>query len=141
MVQLTCVEITSGVSPAPSLLSQSSFHTPLCPTLSVGEAPELPQLSAKAPSQPGEGAPEDLSIFYFPHHTDHQDVNGGSGLQATQLHSELVVTRISPLGFSDEEDGVPLPVPHAYTTSIQGAAIMRPGGLRFGFALRNRDEL
>lgn len=106
----------------------------------MGKSAWLPWLSVMASLQPGEEAPEDHPIFYSPHCTDHQDVNGGSGLQPAQLHTELVATRISTLGFSDEEYGVPLPVPHAHTTGIQGAAIMCPGGSRFGFALRNGDK-
>lgn len=50
------------------------------------------------------------------------------------------MARVSTLGFSDEEDGVLLPIPHTDTTGIQGTAIMCPGGSRFGFALRNRDK-
>lgn len=127
-------------APSPSLLSYPSLQLPLCPMLRVGKSPWLLELSVMASLQPGEGAPEDQPIFYSPHGTDHQDVNGGSGLQPTQLHAELIATRISTLGFSDEEDGVPLPIPHAHTTGIQGTAIMCPSGSRFGFALRNGDK-
>lgn len=133
------MEATSGV-PLSLLCSVPRPSPPLCSILGVEESPWLPQLSVLTPLQLGEGAPEDHPSSYSPHPTDNQDVNGGSGLQAAQLHTELVASRVSTLGFSDKEDGVPLPIPDAHTTGIQGTAIMRPGGLRFGFALRNGDK-
>lgn len=67
----------NGSRSAPSpLLSYSSLHPLLCPTLSVWEPPWIPQLSV----MPGDGAPEDHPISCSPHRTDHQDVNGCSGL-------------------------------------------------------------
>ena len=102
MARLTRQDITPGGAP-PLLLGHPSLHPPLRPT-----AP-LPRLSVLIPLQAGVGAPEDHVVSHSPNCTDHQGVNGGGGLQPAQLHTELVVTRVSTLGLSDEEDGVPAP--------------------------------
>lgn len=109
--------------------------------------PALPPPSTAPPSPPSpalspfrlEREPRGPPSLPLPHGTNHQDVNGGGGLQPAQPQTELVATRVRTLRLSDEEDGVPLPVPHTHTAGVQGTAITRPDGLRFGFALRNRE--
>lgn len=132
MARLTRQDITRR---GPSASAQPPLPSPT----TASHSPASPALCADSSSGWG-GSPQGPRRLPFPHCTDHQGVSGGGGLQPAQLHMELVVTQVSTLGLSDEEVGVPLPIPHAHMTGIQGTAVMRAHGLRLGFALRNGEK-